>query len=123
MRPFAWFGEKFNSGFGKLAHGYANLAARLVRAVAVMLIVYAGIIALTAWRLESTPAGFIPPQDQGIVIMAANLPNGASLARTDAVIRKSAVTMLRTPEVIGVSAYAGVDATSQTTNSASGQPM
>jgi len=121
MRPFAWFGEKFNSGFGKLAHGYANLAARLVRAVAVMLIVYAGIIALTAWRLESTPAGFIPPQDQGIVIMAANLPNGASLARTDAVIRKSAVTMLRTPEVIGVSAYAGVDATSQTTNSASGQ--
>ncbi len=120
-RPFIWFSDKFNSGFGKLSHGYANFTARIVRIAGLMLIVYAGIILLTAWRIESTPVGFIPAQDQGYALMAANLPNGASLARTDALIRKTIPVVLRTPGVVGASSYAGVDATTQTTNSASGQ--
>jgi hydrophobe/amphiphile efflux-1 (HAE1) family protein len=120
-QPFSWFSEKFNRGFGKVAHGYANLAARLVRIAGIMLIVYLCIILLTAWRIESTPVGFIPAQDQGYALMAANLPNGSSLARTDAMIRRSVPMALRTPGIIGASSYAGVDATTQTTNSASGQ--
>jgi hydrophobe/amphiphile efflux-1 (HAE1) family protein len=120
-RPFIWFSDKFNSAFGKLSHGYANFTARIVRIAGLMLIVYLGIILLTAWRIEATPIGFIPPQDQGNVIMAANLPNGASLARTDALIRKVIPIVLKSPGIIGASSYAGVDATTQTTNSASGQ--
>jgi HAE1 family hydrophobic/amphiphilic exporter-1 len=65
--------------------------------------------------------GFIPAQDQGNVIMAANLPNGSSLARTDVLIRKSIPAALSTKGLIASSSYAGVDASSQTTNSASGQ--
>ena len=65
--------------------------------------------------------GFIPAQDQGNVIMSAVLPNGASLARTDAVVRRTLPIMLKTPGMVAVSAYAGVDATTQTTNAASGQ--
>ncbi len=121
MWPFVWFGRKFNLGFGMLAQGYANLTARLVRIAFLMLVVYGGIIALTAWRIESTPVGFIPAQDQGNVIMAVNLPNGASLARTDAIIRKTVSTVLSVPGIVGASSYAGVDASTQTTNSASGQ--
>ena len=121
MRPFAAFGRLFNRGFGKLAHGYANLTARLVRIAVVMLAIYAGVLALTVWRIEATPVGFIPAQDQGNVIMSATLSNGASLARTDAVIRRTIPTALGTPGVIAASSYAGVDAPTQTTNSASGQ--
>jgi HAE1 family hydrophobic/amphiphilic exporter-1 len=120
-RPFSWFSKKFNRGFGKVSHGYAGLTARLVRIAGIMLVVYLGIILLTAWRIESTPVGFIPAQDQGNVIMAANLPNGSSLARTDALIRKTVPIVLRSPGLVGASSYAGVDATTQTTNSASGQ--
>jgi hydrophobe/amphiphile efflux-1 (HAE1) family protein len=121
MRPFVWFADKFNSGFGKLANGYADLTARLVRIAALMLVVYVGILALTVWRIDATPVGFIPPQDQGNLIMAAVLPNGASLARTDSLMRKTIPHLLQTPGVIGASSYAGVDATTQTTNSAAGQ--
>jgi HAE1 family hydrophobic/amphiphilic exporter-1 len=120
-QPFNWFSEKFNSGFGKVAHGYANLTSRLVRVAGIMFLLYLGIILLTAWRIEATPVGFIPAQDQGYALMAANLPNGSSLARTDAFVRKSVPKVLNTPGIVGASSYAGVDATTQTTNSAAGQ--
>jgi HAE1 family hydrophobic/amphiphilic exporter-1 len=86
-----------------------------------MLAIYAGVLVLTGWRIVATPGGFIPAQDQGNVIMSAVLPNGASLARTDQLIRKTIPMVLGTAGIVGASAYAGVDATTQTTNSASGQ--
>ena len=121
MRPLSKFGETFNKYFDKLAGGYAKLTQRLIKVAVIMLVVYAGLIALTVWRIGATPQGFIPAQDQGNFIMAANLPNGSSLARTDALMRKSVPIALSKAGVIGSSAYAGVDASTQTTNSASGQ--
>jgi HAE1 family hydrophobic/amphiphilic exporter-1 len=121
MRPFVGFAHFFNRQFDRLAGGYANMTGRLIRLAALMLIIYCGVLALTGWRIVATPVGFIPSQDQGNVIMSAVLPNGASLARTDALIRKTIPIALSTPGIIGASSYAGVDATSQTTNSASGQ--
>jgi multidrug efflux pump subunit AcrB len=69
----------------------------------------------------STNGASARAQDQGNVIMSAVLPPGSSLARTDAIMRKTIPTMLKTPGMIGASAYAGVDASTQTTNSASAQ--
>jgi HAE1 family hydrophobic/amphiphilic exporter-1 len=120
-RPFIVFANGFNRGFDRLSHGYSRFTGRLIRIAVIMLLVYGAIIALTGWRMEATPVGFIPAQDQGNVIMSAVLPNGASLARTDAVIRRTIPLMLQTPGMIAASSYAGVDATTQTTNSASGQ--
>ncbi len=121
MRPFVAFANGFNKGFDRLSRGYANLTRRLLRVMVLMLVVYVGLIALTVWRIGATPVGFIPSQDQGNVIMAAALPTGSSLARTDALIRRTIPTMLKAPGALGASSYAGVDATTQTTNSASGQ--
>jgi HAE1 family hydrophobic/amphiphilic exporter-1 len=121
MRPFQRFAAFFNKEFDRLAGGYAKLTGRLVRLASLMLILYAGVLVLTGWRITATPIGFIPSQDQGNVIMSAVLPNGASLARTDALIRQTIPIALGIPGIIGASSYAGVDATTQTTNSASGQ--
>ena len=120
-RTLSGLGDRFNKGFDKLAGGYARLAKRLISVAMIMLLVYAGLIALTVWRIGATPNGFIPPQDQGNVIMAAQLPNGSSLARTDALMRKAIPMMLKQPGITGASTYAGVDAPTQTTNAASGQ--
>ena len=120
-KPLARFADGFERGFNRLAGGYANVTRKLLRITVLMLVVYAGLILLTGWRMIATPGGFIPPQDQGNVIMAANLPSGSSLARTDEVVRKTIPDALKVAGVIGASSYAGVDATSQTTNSASGQ--
>ena len=84
MRPFSLFAQKFNKGFDRLSHGYSNLTRRLLRMAVLMLVIYAGLIALTVWRIGATPVGFIPSQDQGNVIMSAVMPPGTSLARTDA---------------------------------------
>ncbi len=121
MQPFSKAAQTFNKGFDRLSRGYGNLTRRLLRLAVLMLVVYAGLIALTVWRIGATPVGFIPSQDQGNVIMAANLPGGASLARTDALMRQSIPLALGSKGMIGASTYAGVDASTQTTNSASGQ--
>ncbi len=120
-RPFSGFARGFNKGFDRLSGGYSWLTQRLIRIMALMLVLYVGLIAVTYWRMSATPAGFIPSQDQGNVIMAAQLPNGSSLARSDAIMRQAVPIMLQSPGMLGASTYAGVDAPTQTTNSATGQ--
>jgi HAE1 family hydrophobic/amphiphilic exporter-1 len=120
-RPFVRFAEIFNRNFDRLSHGYSNGVRRILRLIVVMLIVYVGLLLLTGWRLAATPQGFIPAQDQGNVILSATLPPGASLQRTDAVMRAAAKRVLGVPGVRAASVYAGVDALTQTTASNAGQ--
>ena len=115
------FGDWFNRNFDRLANRYSVLIHRLVRMVVVMLILYVGLLAITGWRLAATPRGFIPAQDQGQLIIATQLPAGATLERTDAIQRQVARIAMDTPGVEAVSVYAGVDATTNTTASNSGQ--
>ena len=121
MRPFSAFATRFNKGFDRLSRGYGSLTRRLLRLAVVMLVIYAGLIALTVWRIGATPVGFIPSQDQGNLIMSATMPPGTSLQRTDEMIRKTIPLALQTKGMIGASTYAGLDATTQTTDSAAGQ--
>ena len=83
-------GERFNEGFERLSNGYARLTDRLVRAPKKMMVTYAGLIAATAGLFWATPTGFIPAQDQGYFLVVAKLPSGASVERTDAVLKKVA---------------------------------
>jgi hydrophobe/amphiphile efflux-1 (HAE1) family protein len=120
-RPLARFGEVFNHAFDNLSDRYSRLIHRLVRLVTVMLVIYVGLLLLTGWRLAATPRGFIPAQDQGNVIVAATLPAGASLARTDVVMHDVAARVLAAPGVRAASVYAGVDPTTNTTATNGGQ--
>ncbi|MBP6879023.1 MAG: efflux RND transporter permease subunit [Phenylobacterium sp.] len=112
LRPIKMAGHKFNSGFDWLSDKYGALTARLVRASMIVLVVYAGLILMTGWRLTATPTGFIPQQDQGFLIGVVQLPPGASLERTDAVVRQASAIVQDTPGVQGVSAFAGLDGAS-----------
>ena len=107
-----WAGRKFNEGFDWLSDRYGRLTAKLVRLVVLMLVVYAGLLAMTAWRLVDTPAGFIPEQDQGFLIGVVQLPAGASLERTDAVMQRAREIIQKTEGVNGTVAFAGLDGAS-----------
>ena len=120
-RGLAAFGARFNDTFARLETRYGKLTTRLVRMATVMLVIYAVLVALAGWRLAATPKGFIPPQDQGNLLVAIALPPGASLARTDAVVHDVARRMLGSPGVVAASIYAGVDATTGATVSSNGQ--
>jgi hydrophobic/amphiphilic exporter-1 (mainly G- bacteria), HAE1 family len=102
--------DGFNRGFEALAHGYAWLVHKLVGttvALAAMLLVFAGLIYATVHMLETVPRGFIPTMDQGYAIVVIQLPEGASLGRTDAVIRKASEIIQNTPGVANAVAFAG----------------
>ncbi len=107
-----WAGRRFNEGFDWLSDKYGRLTARLVRTVAIVLIVYVGLLGLTGWRLMDTPSGFIPEQDQGFLIGVIQLPPGASLERTEAVMTRASDIIKSTEGVEGLVAFAGLDGSS-----------
>ena len=89
----------FNRGFDMLTHGYGWLTAKLVRIAVLMLVVYAGVIAFGLNEFRKTPIGFIPQLDRGYLIIVAQLPPAASLARTDEVNRKAVEIALSVPGI------------------------
>ena len=76
---------------------------------AIVMLVYAGLIYVTYDRLAQTPTGLIPQLDRGYLIAAFQLPPGASLTRTDAVIREAAGIIVARPGVKHAVSFAGFD--------------
>ncbi|MCW5691154.1 MAG: multidrug efflux RND transporter permease subunit [Pseudolabrys sp.] len=98
-KPLHGFFRLFNRGFDALARGYSGLAKRIVRFAVVMLVAYIAILGFGLNEFRKTPQGFIPQIDRGILIVAAQLPPGSSLERTDDVMRRATDIMLKTPGV------------------------
>jgi multidrug efflux pump len=107
---FGWFFAGFNWCFRTAADIYVGIVKVLVHwAVAPFaLMIYAALLALTVWFFASTPTSFIPGQDKGYLIAFCKLPDGASLDRTDAVIRKMSEIALENPAVDGAVAFPGL---------------
>ena len=78
-----WFFGLFNKGLGAATNAYASAVRRLLRLAAVVLLVYVGLLVLTVLGFKTVPVGFIPMQDQGYLIGLAQLPDGATLQRSD----------------------------------------
>ncbi|QDT10873.1 efflux RND transporter permease subunit [Planctomycetes bacterium K23_9] len=89
MTRFSFF-RLFNRSFDFASNAYAAVVGRLVRKTGLSMLIYAVLLICTALSFNMVPTGFIPDQDQGYVIVAINLPDGASLSRTDRVTRRVA---------------------------------
>jgi hydrophobe/amphiphile efflux-1 (HAE1) family protein len=98
-RPLRAFFGAFNFGFERVRQGYGWLAVRVVRFALLTMVLYAAVIAIGLNEFRKAPVGFIPQVDRGFLIIAAQLPPGASLARTDAVMRRAGDIALETPGV------------------------
>ena len=107
--PVRKFFSGFNWLFEKLANGYAGTTRRLIGVSWIMIIVYAGLLGLTYYRLAATPTGLVPQLDRGYFIAAFQLPPGSTLDRSDAVVRKASEIMLATPGVRDAVAFVGFD--------------
>src|ERR1700726_572801 len=105
---------RFNSGFEWMSSSYGKLTGRVVRASAIVLVFYVGLISLTGIQFARMPAGFIPDQDIGYLVTVIQLPPGSSLARTDAVVREVNDIILSTPGIDHTSANVGFDVTTST---------
>ncbi|HEX2216927.1 MAG TPA: efflux RND transporter permease subunit, partial [Xanthobacteraceae bacterium] len=89
----------FNYSFDRFAAAYGWVARNAVRFALLMVVVYAAILAFGLNEFRKTPQGFIPQVDRGYLIIAVQLPPGAALARTDAVMRRGVDIALDTPGI------------------------
>jgi multidrug efflux pump len=78
-----WFFRGFNAVFGAGTTAYTRAVGLLLRGSVVILAVYGGLLVLTYWVFQRAPTGFVPDQDQGRVIVSVQLPDSASLQRTN----------------------------------------
>src|SRR5205085_15899 len=76
----------FNAGFRRSSGWYTDGVGLLLRAAPFTLLVYGGLLVLTYWRFVSLPQGFIPMQDMGYMLISAQLPDSASVERTQQVM-------------------------------------
>jgi multidrug efflux pump len=94
-----WFFRGFNRGFDWMIERYGRSVASLVRKVAIVMILYVGLLVLTGYGFRITPTGFVPQQDQGYLMVGCQLPDGASLERTQAVTAKALAMIKETPGI------------------------
>jgi multidrug efflux pump len=91
-RPINFFLGGFFQGFNRIFDIVTKLYGRLVggmlRVSAIVLLIYAGLLGMTYMGFKTVPAGFIPEQDKGYLVLNAQLPDGASLQRTEAAMKK-----------------------------------
>ncbi|MDF1812403.1 MAG: multidrug efflux RND transporter permease subunit [Verrucomicrobiales bacterium] len=104
---FGWFFRIFNKIFNGVTSIYSGLIRRMVRTSIISLAAFAGLIGLTGFMFQKVPTGFIPAQDQGYAIIAVQLPPGASLTRTDAVVKRVGKLIEDIPGISGVVSFAG----------------
>jgi len=86
FRPLVWLGDKFNQIFGAMTNAYVWFTRWNVRLAFVSLIAFGALMFGTYRVFQSVPTGFVPDEDLGFVVVAAQLPDGASLERTQQVI-------------------------------------
>jgi multidrug efflux pump len=102
-----WFFRLFNKTFGAAVKGYSWTVRRLLRFAAVAILVYAGFLVLTYFGFKMVPSGFIPTQDQGYLIVFAQLPDGASLQRAEEVRKQISELTRSVPGVAHTVEFAG----------------
>ena len=107
-RLLGWFFRPFNRFFDWASGQYSKAVARVIRVSVVALAVYVGLIFLTGRIFLAVPAGFIPSQDKQFLICVAQLPDAASLDRTDAVIRRMSDLAMKVPGVAASVAFPGL---------------
>jgi hydrophobic/amphiphilic exporter-1 (mainly G- bacteria), HAE1 family len=106
------FSRGFNTAFGAAERGYAKLVGAMTRRSGAMVVLALLLVAAAVWGLTRVPTAFLPDEDQGYLIVSAQLPDGASKERTDAVmeqISKIAGTLPGVDHVVAVSGVSVLD--------------
>ncbi len=114
-----WFYRGFNAVYDRLERGYARLIGRLVAHSGISVVVALILIGIAGYGLSRVPTGFIPIEDQGYLLAAVQLPDGASLGRTQTVMDQVQEIVSKQPGVDQVMTIAGIsvlDASSSLAN-------
>ncbi|MEM5504317.1 multidrug efflux RND transporter permease subunit [Shewanella frigidimarina] len=115
-----WLFNPFNRMFARMSNGYGWLVKKIIRFGAVIGILYIGLVGLTGLQFANTPTGYVPGQDKQYLIAFAQLPDAASLDRTEAIVKEMSRIALDQPGVAHAVAFPGlsINGFTNSTNSA-----
>ena len=102
---FAWF----NRFFGSVTHHYTSGVSWMIRRAIVGVVLFLGMVAITTWLWRTTPGSLVPDEDQGFYISAVILPDGATLERTDKVVKQVEQAIQSNPANRDVISFTGFD--------------
>jgi HAE1 family hydrophobic/amphiphilic exporter-1 len=102
-----FFFKAFNNGFGKTTAWYSNMVSMGVRRIAIMMIVFVGLVVVSGISFNQVPTGFLPLEDDGLVLINIQLPDGATLDRTNDVVKQAGSILDKTEGVVGWGALTG----------------
>lgn len=105
---FGWFFRGFNRFFNRSTDLYAGGVKRLLGVKSIMMVLYVGLLALTYQGFQILPNGFVPIQDKQYLVSFAQLPQGATLDRTEDVIREMSDIALKEPGVESAVSFPGL---------------
>jgi hydrophobic/amphiphilic exporter-1 (mainly G- bacteria), HAE1 family len=105
--PKRGLGRYVLSGIDWARDGYASVVTRLVRMSVIGGVALLAIAVGTGWLFKATPTGFLPQEDQGAFFIEVQLPEGASVNRTDVVSKRVQDITAKTPGVAGVTEVVG----------------
>ncbi|MHC5002815.1 MAG: efflux RND transporter permease subunit [Planctomycetota bacterium] len=109
----------FNRGLEGTTHVYIGAVKRALRLVVIGVVVFAGLVAVSIYGFGSLPSGFVPQEDEGWSIITVQLPDGASLARTEAVVERiseDVADIEGIADVLGISGYSLIDGAALSNN-------
>jgi multidrug efflux pump len=101
-----WFFRLFNAAFGAGTAFYTRVVGGLLRVSFIALLAYGDLLVLTYWEFKEAPTGFIPQQDKGYLLLNVQLPDSASVERTQKVMARIEALARGTPGVqhtVGIS--------------------
>ncbi|GGB57510.1 multidrug efflux RND transporter permease subunit [Shewanella inventionis] len=115
-----WLFAPFNRFFAKLSDGYGWVVKKVTRFGVVVGVLYVGLVGVTGLQFASTPTGYVPGQDKQYLIAFAQLPDAASLDRTEAIVKQMSSIALEQPGVAHAVAFPGlsINGFTNSTNSA-----
>ncbi|ODS51378.1 MAG: multidrug efflux RND transporter permease subunit [Agrobacterium sp. SCN 61-19] len=103
-----WFFRGFNRVFGAASNGYGRTVGGLLGRKSLVMVIYLALVAMTYGMFTTVPGGFVPAQDKQYLIGFAQLPDGATLDRTEEVIRRMSDIALQEPGVKNALAFPGL---------------
>lgn len=103
-----WFFRPFNRFFEWSSNVYVGIVKRTIRLSIIALMIYGGLVWATMKGFQIVPEGFVPAQDKAYLIGFAQLPEGSSLDRTDAVMRRMSEIAMKQPGVKDAIAFPGL---------------
>ncbi|UZF90590.1 efflux RND transporter permease subunit [Bosea sp. NBC_00550] len=117
---FGWFFRAFNRFFNRSSEAYGGGVRRVISHRAIMLAVYVVLLGLTGVLFKAVPSGFVPGQDKQYLVGFAQLPDAATLDRTEDVIRRMDEIALKHPGVENAISFPGLSINGFTNSSNSG---